>query len=420
MLSLRASLVPIKTILKLLMLLQLVQYGVSQKVDYVEFLQDAYHSLDVTILSKIRVKSSMQCLKNCRKNSNCLSYNLGAKKDQLGTLWCELLPNDKHKNLEKLVRNNSYHHYSKPSLCVNAIEYPNIKEDYIYVCNCKPGYTGLKCEININECESSPCQNDGFCKDEINRYRCDCKPGYDGKNCETDINECASNPCQNGSCINLINRYECVCTEGFTGVNCETDIDECQSSPCQYGSSCINLVNNYTCICVNGTTGPNCEINIDDCGSSPCLNNATCIDLVNNYACSCQSGFEGTNCETVSPCPSNLQYSAGGVCMYQGNGQWQDGYAECNSMSLNLPSIHSKEMNDKIRNSVNSWLWIGLRYVNDISEFAWSDGTALDYRNWKDLPSIKYEDGYCVYMKPEDSGYWFTNPCNYGNKYICV
>ena len=36
----------------------------------------------------------------------------------------------------------------------------------------------------INECESSPCQHNGTCIDEVNRYSCVCIPGYTGVNCE--------------------------------------------------------------------------------------------------------------------------------------------------------------------------------------------------------------------------------------------
>lgn len=66
--------------------------------------------------------------------------------------------------------------------------------------------SGRRCEININECESNPCQYNGTCKDGINGYTCDCIPGITGPNCETDINECASAPCQNeGQCHDRIN-----------------------------------------------------------------------------------------------------------------------------------------------------------------------------------------------------------------------
>ena len=37
---------------------------------------------------------------------------------------------------------------------------------------------------DVNECQSSPCQNGGRCIDGVGNYSCDCKNGFDGKNCE--------------------------------------------------------------------------------------------------------------------------------------------------------------------------------------------------------------------------------------------
>ena len=36
---------------------------------------------------------------------------------------------------------------------------------------------------DINECESSPCQNTASCWDRINKYKCVCKAGYVGNKC---------------------------------------------------------------------------------------------------------------------------------------------------------------------------------------------------------------------------------------------
>ena len=44
---------------------------------------------------------------------------------------------------------------------------------------------GPRCEININECASSPCLNGGRCYDEPAAYRCLCSPAYTGTHCET-------------------------------------------------------------------------------------------------------------------------------------------------------------------------------------------------------------------------------------------
>jgi len=44
-------------------------------------------------------------------------------------------------------------------------------------CDCLVGFTGERCEININECQSSPCVNDGTCLDDIGEFRCVCLTG---------------------------------------------------------------------------------------------------------------------------------------------------------------------------------------------------------------------------------------------------
>ena len=38
--------------------------------------------------------------------------------------------------------------------------------------------------LDINECESRPCMNNGKCIDEVNKYNCQCMAGYTGLNCE--------------------------------------------------------------------------------------------------------------------------------------------------------------------------------------------------------------------------------------------
>lgn len=41
--------------------------------------------------------------------------------------------------------------------------------------------SGAKCEIDIDECNSAPCQNGGLCKDGMGDFQCQCKPGFLGK-----------------------------------------------------------------------------------------------------------------------------------------------------------------------------------------------------------------------------------------------
>jgi hypothetical protein len=75
-----------------------------------------------------------------------------------------------------------------------------------------------------------------------------------GKNCEVDIDECLSSPCENnGNCTDGDNRYICACKDGFMGDNCETSTndDECDVSPCQNNGKCRHQEESglYACDC---------------------------------------------------------------------------------------------------------------------------------------------------------------------------
>ncbi|XP_070581471.1 fibropellin-3-like [Ptychodera flava] len=168
---------------------------------------------------------------------------------------------------------------------------------------------------DINECESAPCQNGGFCSNLLKSYSCTCLGGYTGVNCELDINECASLPCLNaGTCNNLQNAYSCICVDGWTGVNCETGFNECGSSPCLNGGTCVDRVNAFNCLCHPGWIGTQCETDFNECGSNPCINGGTCEDLVNAFNCICPAGWIGTRCEIeMNPCNS-VPCQNGGIC----------------------------------------------------------------------------------------------------------
>lgn len=95
------------------------------------------------------------------------------------------------------------------------------------MCNCRAGFTGQRCEINVNECAGNPCLNGGTCQDRINDYTCACPPGYTGRNCERILDECSHRPCLNGGhCTGGglgpgSPPATCTCAAGFTGPHCE-------------------------------------------------------------------------------------------------------------------------------------------------------------------------------------------------------
>lgn len=114
--------------------------------------------------------------------------------------------------------------------------------------------------MNINECESSPCASTGVCVDEVADYSCQCTPGYTGRRCDVDIDECAPGPCLRGACSDVVNNYLCDCDgTGFTGSECHIDIDECvESTPCQNDGQCTNNPGSFNCTCATGFTGVTC------------------------------------------------------------------------------------------------------------------------------------------------------------------
>uniref|UniRef100_A0A8C2D1U9 Sushi, nidogen and EGF-like domains 1 n=1 Tax=Cyprinus carpio TaxID=7962 RepID=A0A8C2D1U9_CYPCA len=184
-----------------------------------------------------------------------------------------------------------------------------------------------------------PCQNGGCCIDDCitgnPSFTCSCLAGFTGRRCQIEVDECSSYPCQNGgTCVDKINHFICLCPVGFIGTTCETDIDECQEPPCLNGAQCIQGVGNFTCVCQAGYTGFLCESDINECASTPCLNGGVCEDLVNNYTCACTTNFTGSHCETgvlflstiffyslevtQTPCSNNRPCPDGGPCLEYG------------------------------------------------------------------------------------------------------
>lgn len=110
-------------------------------------------------------------------------------------------------------------------------------------------------------CLSQPCANGSTCTTAANQFSCRCLAGFTGQKCEADVNECdAPGQCQHGgTCVNLPGSYQCQCPQGFTGQHCESPYVPCAPSPCVNGGTCRPTGDfTFECNCLPGEELPAC------------------------------------------------------------------------------------------------------------------------------------------------------------------
>eukprot|EP00105_Crassostrea_gigas_P037846 XP_019921994.1 PREDICTED: fibropellin-1 [Crassostrea gigas] len=180
-------------------------------------------------------------------------------------------------------------------------------------CICKPGYTGVNCSVNIDDCglNRDGCLYNGECQDGVDSYTCKCVSGFNGRHCQTTSDLCSGTPCSNGGCVsNYANAtHKCFCDYPYQlGSNGQCEMmDLCNTTNCNNGT-CLN----GKCSCVDGYEGSLCQHSVDECKTSPCKNGGTCVDGHKDYSCECLSGFTGKDCEeNRNDCPGscNMTYT---------------------------------------------------------------------------------------------------------------
>ncbi|ETN86938.1 EGF-like domain protein [Necator americanus] len=92
---------------------------------------------------------------------------------------------------------------------------------------CSMVWGGISASV-ANTCDPNPCPTTTnsmyVCNPGTGSYTCDCKPGYTGANCDLDMaSVCSTSPCLNGGTCSTKNNvdYTCGCAPGYLGIRCQ-------------------------------------------------------------------------------------------------------------------------------------------------------------------------------------------------------
>ncbi|XP_050817319.1 protein crumbs homolog 1 isoform X5 [Gopherus flavomarginatus] len=157
-----------------------------------------------------------ECFSNPCVHGNCL--------DRIASYKCSCDPGYTGVNCEEDLDNCHGHLCANGATCIDGVN--------TYSCLCAGNFTGKFCRrtrlpfsVCGNEKRNLTCYNYGNCTELKGELRCMCLPGFSGERCETDIDECNSDPCMNGGlCQNLLNKYQCICDVNYAGDRCEVDL----------------------------------------------------------------------------------------------------------------------------------------------------------------------------------------------------